>query len=264
MDTRMAAGAMALAMLAALPANATTLDGVGTYEGTAGIGSANGDITASPMGSKYVYVTTAGSSFVGAGLGLANDNTGSELTTNSFTGASGEILDLYFNFVTSDGSSFVDYAYVILNNLTTGTNALLFTARTNSAAGGNTVPGEGLPPLAPGLVLTPATTPIIVGETDWSELGPESGECFGAGCGQTGWVQAVYALSANSTYSLTFGVVNWDDEILASGLAVASARVGDRVIFDPNLAVVPLPSAGVLMAGAIVLLAAAGRRRRTV
>ncbi len=60
MDTRMAAGAVALAMLAALPANAATLDGVGTYDGTAGIGSANGDITASPMGSKYVYVTTAG------------------------------------------------------------------------------------------------------------------------------------------------------------------------------------------------------------
>lgn len=249
----------------ALPVVAATLPGVGTYEGVAGIGTSNGDVGNSPLGKDYVYVTTAGSSYLGAGLGIGQETTGSVLTTSSFSAAVGEKLDLYFNYVTTDGTpSFVEYAYVLLNDLVNNTSLTLFTARTTPS--GNTVPGFGLPALAAGVTLNPASTPIIDGLTNWSELGDDSGQCYGglgAGCGQTGWVQALYDFEAVGQYSLTFGVVNWGDQNLQSGLAVAGAKVGDTIIVDPNPgpSPVPLPAGGVLILTGLGAIAALRRRR---
>ena len=132
-------------VMAASDAMAAPLAGVGTYEGVAGIGTANGDVGNSPSGSQYVYVTTAGSTYLGAGIGLGSETNGTELTTNSFTGNAGDILSYDFNYITSDGTpSYIEYAYAFLNNLTDATETLIFTARTNPN-GDPTVPGFGMP-----------------------------------------------------------------------------------------------------------------------
>jgi hypothetical protein len=246
----------------------TTLPDIGIFEGVAGIGTANGDVGPSPIGNKYVYVTTEGSTYQGpggvGGLGLGGETNGSELTTISVVAKAGDLLDYYFNYVTSDGTnSYIEYAYAILNNLDTNVKKLVFTARTNP--NGVAVPGFGLPPIEPGVTLTPSTVDIIDGKTNWAELGGSSGDCFGgigAGCGQTGWINSKYTIQDAGNYSFTFGVFNWGDTALQSGLAIAGLKVGDTPI-DPNEpSPVPLPAAGWLMLAGLGGLGALSRKRK--
>lgn len=257
------------AALLGTAASAATLDGIGTFDGVAGVGTANGDVGPSPQGNKYVYVTTAGSTYQGpggnGGLGLGGETNGSVLTTSSFAAKAGDLLDYYFNYVTSDGTqSFIEYAYAFLNNLDTAEKTLVFTARTNP--GGEAVPGFGLPDIAPGVSLNPSPVDIIAGKTVWSELGGSSGACFGglgAGCGQTGWINSKYSIAAAGNYSFTFGVFNWGDQQFHSGLAIAGLKVGDNVIIDPDgPAPIPLPAAGWLMLAGLGGLGALSRKRK--
>lgn len=233
-------------------ASAATLAGVGTFEGNAGIGSSNGDIGDNANGSDYIYVSTAGSSYLGAGLGIGSETNGTELTTNSFTAAAGEALSYEFNYVTTDGTpSYVEYAYAQLNNLDTAMSTLIFTARTNPN-GDPTVPGFGLPALGAAVTLDPMSTVIQDGLTNWSELGGSSGACFqgvGNGCGSTGWIESSLTVADAGSYSLTFGVVNWGDQAFDTGLAISGISVGGTVIINPGPvdADVPLPAAGLLL-----------------
>jgi hypothetical protein len=144
-----------------------------------------------------------------------------------FSANVGSILNFYFNYVTSDGSStFPDYTFAQLVPIAS-TPILLFSAKTVPT--GNTSPGAGLPPNDPGVTLTPATSAIIPGGPTWSALGGYSGACWSAGCGYTGWIQ--------STYALTFGVTNFTDTIYDSGLAF------DGVTIDGTpVGTVPEPS----------------------
>ena len=253
-------------VMAASDAMAATLAGVGTYEGVAGIGTANGDVGNSPSGSQYVYVTTAGSTYLGAGIGLGSETNGTELTTNSFTGNAGDILSYDFNYITSDGTpSYIEYAYAFLNNLTDATETLIFTARTNPN-GDPTVPGFGMPGLGAAVTLNPSSTVIQDGLTNWSELGGSSGFCYqgiGNGCGSTGWVNSMITLDQSATYSLTFGVINWGDQSYDSGLAISGIKVGGTVIVDPNTPVVPLPASGLLLLAALAGLGAARLHKNT-
>jgi hypothetical protein len=128
-----------VAAVAGGSAGAATISGVGTYVGNAGIGTANGNVVASPVGSKYLYVSTANSSET-AGYGLGEETTGSEFTTLSFAANAGSMLDYFFNYITSDGARFSDYAYANLNNVGSGLPPIgIFNARTDPS--GNTVPG---------------------------------------------------------------------------------------------------------------------------
>lgn len=248
-------------------ASAATLSGVGDYVGNAGIGIANGDVPASgPSTDSYVFVSTDGG-VTGPGLGLSGDKKGSALTTFAFDVLAGDMLSYYFNFVTSDGAGFSDYAYVTLNDAGSGDlTATLFTARTK--ASGDIAPGFGLPAISPGVTLVPTASPIIPGAPEWTALGGDSGECYRAGCGTTGWIQSLYTFASAGSFTFTFGVVNWGDNDYDTGLAIAGLIAGDTVVIPggediPVISAVPLPAGGLLLLSAFAGLGALRRARKS-
>ena len=233
---------------------ATTALGCGTSGANGSVGLAPGG------GTRYGWVSTIGGSTRNP-LEIAGTSNGSTLTSSAFTATAGQLLSFNFNFITSDGTAdqglFPDYSYVRL--IGGGQNLTLFTART--IASGNTVPGFGLPGLAPGVFLNPSSTPIISGAPNFSPLGTSSGGCYGAGCGTTGWITAWYAFGmAGGTYQLEFNVFNNRDNLFNSALAFDYALGAGGTPTVPN--VVPEPSTYLLMASGLASIAALQRRRR--
>lgn len=192
--------------------------------------------------SNYGFVTTAGGADgIGALAGYTSDangdvaTNGSVLTTTTFSATTGDLISFAFNFVTTDGGTFTDYAWAMLNNVTKGDSVLLFTARTSPS--GDTSPGTGLP--ANAATLTPLATPnmgtgYVPSDLDngnfgtgplWTGLGNNStGYCFDVGCGFTGWILSDYVIASASSasadlFTLSFGATNWIDESFESGLA---------------------------------------------
>lgn len=227
-----------------------------------GTSAANGSITLAPSGgTRFGWVSTNGGS-VRNPLGIASTTNGSSLLSSTFTATVGQTLAFNFNYVTSDGTgssgSFPDYAYVRL--LGGGSPTLLFTAST--ALTGNTVPGAGLPGLAPGVTLTPGSTPIIPGAPRFDALGSDSNQCYGTGCGYTGWITALYTISVAGTYQLEFNVFNVRDLQFGSALAFDYSLGAGGTPTTPVPGVVPEPSTYALTATALAGLAGFARRRR--
>lgn len=227
-----------------------------TSVGNAGSLGANGVVTASPDGGVYHYVSTAGG-VSGVGLGYGSETTGSVARSNAFTAEAGDDLEFFFNYVTSDGAGYADYAWVRLLDSALNPYAVLFTARTTPED--NTVPGFGLPDIDPGVVLDPVSTEIIAGAPEWSALGGSSGSCYQDGCGYTDWIGMTYAFADSGTFYLEFGVVNWTDTSFQSGLAFDGILVGG-VPIDPQ----PVSSPGTLALFGLALIGMAGLRRRRV
>lgn len=215
----------------------------------------DGVVTASPGGVSYNYVSTeSGISGVGQIAGAGGTN-GSQYTTNSFTANAGDKLEFYFNYVTADGSGFADYAWAAMTDLSNNVIDYLFTARTQPV--GDTSPGFGLP--ANAATLTPATSGIIGGGPVWSPLGASSGTCYDTGCGYTGWIKSEYIVASAGTYQLVFGVTNFGDDVVDSGLAFNGSKIDGKPI-DPSA--VPLPAAFPLLLVGLIGLGAFGRRAR--
>jgi hypothetical protein len=204
--------------LAAVPSGYAAADCIGNC-GSAG---ADGIVTLPPNGaSSYQFVSTAnGQDGAGQLPGVVGTN-GSQFTTSTFSVDAGSKLEFNFNYVTSDGAQFADYAWAKVDKPSGETVAILFTART--APTGSIIPGAGLPAIAS--TLDPPEVPIIAGGPSWSPLGGSSGTCFSAGCGYTGWVSSVYEIEEAGDYVLAFGVTNFLDTSFQSGLAFSGVTV---------------------------------------
>jgi len=240
-------------------ASATAFDG-GIPAGWTGVGSfgtlgANGVVGTSPEGGNYGWVSTAGGVSLGSNdLNIGSETNGSLLRSGVFSAAAGDSLKFYFNYVTSDGAGYIEYAWARLLNSALNPVALLFTARTTPT--GDTVPGFGLPPIE--ATITPASTPIIGGGPVWSPLTGSSGACYSAGCGYTGWIQSDFTILGAGDYVLEFGVVNWADQIYDSGMAFDGITVGGKPI-DPDE--VPEPASLALLGLGLAGLGAFRRRK---
>ena len=250
-----ACAALTVGMLL-LPATSALAD---TCIGICGTAGADGVVTAPPSGAgSYRWISISGGSSSFKGLGVGGETNGSLFTTSTFASAAGDPLNFYFNYVTSDGAGFADYAYAQLLSDTDAVIATLFSARTQPAGNGNVVPGFGLPGhLA---TLTPATTPITAGGPTWSPLGSSSGQCFDDGCGYTGWIGSTYTISDAGLYKLAFGVVNWDDTAFDTGLAIDGITI-NNVPIDPTGGI-PEPTTWAMMILGFGLVGSSPRRRR--
>ena len=247
-----------------------------TCVGTCGTSGASGDITLAPGGgSQYGYVTTTNSDAEVALPGVTESATnGSYLRSPLFSANAGDPLKFYFNYVTSDGAGFADYAWARVMDESGTQVALLFTARTVTS--GSIVPGQGMP--TPQATLTPTSVGIQIGSGEdggpvWGPLGDDSGSCYAAGCGFSGWILSEFNLLVGGNYFLEFGVTNWLDEAYDSGLAIDGLQVAGVPIGEepppngggeepPPVTTIPEPATMSLLATGLLGLGGAVRRRR--
>lgn len=189
-------------------------------EGVCGTGGAEGVIVSPPSGAEsFAWVSTARSAVWGVGLPGSPGTNGTRMRSDLIPMTQGQELVFHFNYATTDGGGFTDYAWARLLDSTGNPVAMLFNSRTSTA--GFNIPGDGLPPLdatvdLEGMVFQ-QFSPV------WSALGNDSGRCFTRGCGYTGWIPVRYAVPETGSYVLEFGVVNWSDLRFQSALAIDSS-----------------------------------------
>ncbi len=282
----------ALMLTPAVPARAaeTTIDHVAWLAtGAAGLIEGTPTMPVSPTGNDYFgFVTTAGGAgHFGSpdnvsplvlktdGKGNEGTNNGSKIVSDAFSGVAGNTLTLHFNYVSTDGRGYDDYAWARLVNSTDNeTAAWLFTARSTNSARGNVIPGDVLnrqvdkdaPDQIDAVLNDGDRIGFDVSSTQWQPLGVSSGYCWDDAntCGPSGWVKSTYTLANSGSFYLELGVANWGDEIFDSALAFDF--VGLTAANFPNaplIASVPEPTSyAMLLAGIALVGIAADRRRR--
>ena len=269
-----------LALLASLcaPARAVTLAppadlADGSCVGRCGSSAADGDIVLSPVGSaQYGFVGTSGSSAYGVSPVALDPNSrgggietnGSRFVSASFQAAAGDRLEMWFNYVSTDGKGYDDYAWARLLDASSGQLvAWLFTATSSNSGTRNIVPGDVVDKKAfdPDEVIVnyddyEFTSKDASDPVDWSPLGGSNGSCWeenAAGCGYTGWLQSRVSIASGGLYRVEIGVVNWGDEAYDSGLAFDYRGLVSSV---PEPGSLPMALAGLGLFGWL------GRRQR--
>lgn len=256
--------AACIALLPTSEARAVTLPSEWTVTGNAGAGLPNGDMTAPPvLGPGYYYVSSNGGVGGGGALpgvgGSGSPTIGSNVITQVFSALAGDVLEFYFNYMTSDGSGYADYGWARLLDAAEEQVSLLFTARTTPE--GSSVPGFDMPD--PEATLEPANVSIMPNLTVWDALGDSSGTCWSLGCGTTGWVKSTYTILNAGDYKLQFGVTDWGDTAFSSAMAFAGAKIGDVIITPPpDVAPIPLPASSLLLLGGLGGIGIMKRRRK--
>jgi hypothetical protein len=250
----------AAAVLAALLCGAAEATAQ-TCTGNCGTLGANGVVDAPPGGGDYRWVSTNLGDPSVALPSVGGTQEGSRFRTSAFSASGGDQLQFYFNYVTTDGSQYADYAWVRLLNSDLTEAAVLFTARTSPTYA--TVPGFDMPDIHADVTLGSYT--YTHGAPTWAPLGSDSGRCFqgtGQGCGWTGWISAMFDfgnLVGAGNYVLEFGVKNWTDNSFDSGLAWSGTQIAGNPI-DPT--VVPEPLTLLLLGTGLAGIGAVQRRRR--
>lgn len=224
-------------------------------------------------------------------VGGLNQTNGARVVSGSFSALAGERLTLHFNYVSTDGREYLDYAWARLVSASTQqTAAWLFTARSArqpdaGANDGDYVPGKLLPeqvgfddldskdPNRKIAAVLNGGQPVIGMQSDntmWAPLGPSAGQCWdvGTSCGSTGWVQSEYVVAQSASYYLEIGVSNWGDTALQSALAFDFVGLSQpafgavNLIGVPAAAPVPEPAAWSLMLAGLAVAGPWARRRR--
>ncbi len=281
--------ALAAAHISGAQAAETSIDGVTWFAtGAAGIIGGTSTVPVSPVGNgQFGFVTTAGGvgHFGSAdnvsplvlktdGKGNEGTNNGTKIVSSSFSALGSDTLTLYFNYVSTDGRGYDDYAWARLVDAGThGTAAWLFTARSTNNARGNVVPGDVLtrqvdndaPDTLDAVLNNGSSIGFDVSSTEWQPLGSFSGFCWDSAntCGPSGWIQSRYTFAASGSYYLEFGVANWGDEVFDSALAFDFA--GLNMANFPNAPLVtsvPEPENYAMMLAGLALLGTVAARWR--
>lgn len=241
--------------------------------GACGAAGADGDITLSPLGNaQFGYVTTAGSQALsvsplnftesgGGGAKFAQTN-GSRYTSAAFNVSAGDAVSAHFNYVSTDGKGFDDYAWARLVNTQDAADVTwLFTARSSNSNKQSVVPGD-LP-----VTFDPDAVIVNYGDFDfntrnlktpapvnWNLLGDSNGTCWrdtAEGCGFTGWLQSRVTLARAGSYQLEVGVVNFGDQLYDSGLAFDVDHLAAPATAVPEAGVLPMLGVGLGMMAAL-------------
>jgi len=268
----------ALAATTVLPTDLSTW----TCTGNCGAMAAAGDIVASPLNSpKYGYVTTFNSSSIGVSplaldsnsRGNGTETNGSKFVSSSFSVLQNDQLNIHFNYISTDGKGFDDYAWARLVNASDSSFvAWLFTARSSNSATGNIVPGDVVrkEDFDPDTTITnykdfSFTSKTSSDPVNWSPLGSSNGTCWrdnAPGCGFSGWLQSSHTFASGGTFKLEIGVTNWGDTAYDSGLAFDFQNLNAT-----NLAPVPEPSTYLMFMAGLGMIGLGARRsaqRRTI
>lgn len=239
--------------------------------GHCGSSASDGDISLSPLGnSRYAFVSTADSAAFGVsplqldpgGKGNGVENNGSRLRSSTFLASAGDVLDMRFNYVSTDGKGFDDYAWArVVNAADNSLVAWLFTARSSNSSTGKIVPGDVLrkSEFDPDQIIVDYDqfefhSKDASDQVDWSPLGASNQSCWrdnAPGCGYTDWLHSRYSFASGGSFRVEVGVVNWGDSAYDSGLAFDFTGLSDAPVPEPS-------SIGLLLLGLGLLSA---RRR---
>jgi hypothetical protein len=240
--------------------------------GVCGSSAADGDITLSPLGNaRHGYVTTSGSEALGVsplqldGNKTGTETNGSKIVSGLFNATAGQSLSLHFQYVSTDGKAYDDYAWARLLDGNGSLVAWLFTAQSTNSKAGKIIPGRVVDKndFDPDVAIVDFDqfsfhSKRVDDPVDWSPLGGSNGSCWednADGCGHTGWLEARHTVAAAGNYRLEIGVVNWGDTAYDSGVAFDFAGL-------QAAAPVPEPASLVLMLAGVAGLGATVRRRQ--
>ena len=257
-----------------------------SVSGVAGVITGGTTVPNSPLGNaQFGYVSTAGPGgssnetydtsplvLKSEGAGTENQTNGTKVRLGSFQATANEKLDLYFNYVSTDGRGYDDYAWArLIDAGDQSTAAWLFTARSTNTGRGNVVPGKvldrqvdnDLPKNLDATLNDGASIGFNISSTLWTPLGYSSGICWDSAntCGPTGWIKSSFTIASTGTYYLEFGVNNWGDTAYDSALAFDFTGLNPATFSAPSSSV-PEPRPAAMMALELGLVAIVISRRQ--